>query len=66
MSSSMRSPDKAATPPVPLVADGGVQIGQLGQRDAFEALDDLMLVVEGLSRSWPPRPGFGPMDNLRL
>jgi hypothetical protein len=68
MNSSTPSPEKAAALPlpVPLVGDGGVRIDRLSDRDPFEALDDLMLVVEGLCRSWPPRPGFGPMDNLRL
>jgi len=34
--------------------------------DPFEALDDLMVVIEALCPRWPPRESFGPMPMLRL
>jgi len=35
-------------------------------RDPFEALDDLMVVVEALCPTWPLRESFGTMPDLRL
>jgi hypothetical protein len=35
-------------------------------RDPFEALDDLMVVVEALCPTWPRRESFGPMPDVRL
>jgi len=35
-------------------------------RDPFEALDDLMVVVEALCPTWPHRESFGTMTDLRL
>jgi hypothetical protein len=49
-----------------LVADGGAPAGTPRDGDPFEALDDLMTVVEALCPEWPPRSGFGPMPEMRL
>ncbi len=37
------------------VAEGGVPYSPDTDRDPFEALNDLMLLVEALSPTWPPR-----------
>ena len=68
MKSSTRTPERGVppTPPTILVADGGAPATMAKSRDPFAALDDLMFVVEALCPVWPPRPGFGPMGNLRL
>ena len=39
----------------PFVAEGGVSYSPSKDRDPFEALDDLMCVVEALTPTWPPR-----------
>jgi hypothetical protein len=39
----------------PFVAEGGVPYTPDLSRDPFEALDDLMAVVEALCPKWPPR-----------
>ena len=49
MSSSSKPTD------FPLVAEGGVPYKADLSRDPFEALDDLMTVVEALCPVWPPR-----------
>ncbi len=49
-----------------LVGDGGAPAGPPRDGDPFEALDDLMTVVETLCPVWPPRSGFGTMPNMRL
>lgn len=69
MRSSQTSTDQPGhhTGPVVLVAGAGaVATPAADARDPYEALDDLMAVVEALCPSWPPRPGFGPMPDLRL
>lgn len=68
MKSSQANPDVdvGVEPPILLVADGGAPAVSTGCRDPYEALDDLMMLVEALCPSWPPREGFGSMDNLRL
>lgn len=54
-------------PPIALAAEGGAPAtATVASRDPYEALDDLMAVVEALCPSWPERPGFGPMRDLRL
>jgi hypothetical protein len=40
----------------PFVADGGLAQVATSDRDPYEALDDLMVVVEALCPKWPPRP----------
>lgn len=49
-----------------LVADGGTPAGTPRAGDPFEALDDLMAVVEALCPAWPPRDGFSTMPNMLL
>jgi hypothetical protein len=49
-----------------LVRDGGIRADRRPAQDAFEALDDLMMVVEALCPRWPTRAPFGPMRDLRL
>lgn len=49
-----------------LVADGGIRVPVQPMRDPFEALDDLMVVVEALCPTWPSRESFGAMPDLRL
>lgn len=39
----------------PFVAEGGLPYSVDSNRDPFEALDDLMTVVEALCPVWPPR-----------
>lgn len=67
----MRSSDpdpEAATrfPATVLVADGGAPPALVAVRDPFEALDDLMVVVEALCPIWPPREAATRMADLRL
>lgn len=63
-----KSPDRAAAAPRRdvLVRNGGIPADHKPARDAFEALDDLMVVVEALCPRWPERAPFGPMHDLRL
>ena len=66
---SLRSPvEREASVPrkVLLAADGGAPAGPPRHGDPFEALDDLMTVVEALCPEWPPRSGFGAMPDMRL
>jgi hypothetical protein len=50
-----------------LVAEGGApRSATVSTRDPFEALDDLMTLVETLCPKWPPREACGPMNNMRL
>jgi hypothetical protein len=51
-----RTPESDA--PQPLAAAGGVEQSTPGVRDPYEALDDLMVLVEALCPSWPPREKF--------
>jgi hypothetical protein len=68
MKSSQPNPEVGAPlePQTLLVAEGGAPAVSTGCRDPYEALDDLMLLVETLCPAWPPREGLGPMDTLRL
>ena len=43
----------------PLAADGGLAAAVGGTRNPYEALDDLMVVVEALCPTWPQRPTTG-------
>jgi hypothetical protein len=47
-------------------ADGGIATPVSSDRDPFEVLDDLMVVVEGLCPTWPPRETFEHAVELRL
>jgi hypothetical protein len=49
----MNSSDKPKV--YPFVAEGGVAYQVSPNRDPFEALDDLMTVVEALCPVWPAR-----------
>lgn len=49
-----------------LVADGGIRVPAPPMRNPFEALDDLMVVVEALCPTWPPRESFGAMPDMRI
>ena len=42
----------------PLVAEGGIATPPVSNRDPYEVLDDLMVVVEALCPRWPPRDIF--------
>jgi hypothetical protein len=65
MNSLPKSPEGGVARDV-LVRDGGIRVDRRPARDAFAALDDLMVVVEALCPRWPMRAPFGPMRNLRL
>jgi hypothetical protein len=42
----------------PLAAEGGISSAPVSTRDPYEALDDLMVVVEALCPRWPSRDTF--------
>jgi hypothetical protein len=50
----------------PLVAEGGIPYTPDPNRDPFEALDDLMTVVDALCPTWPSREPFVDGLNWRL
>lgn len=57
----------SADPPAhPLSGDGGIGSPPTGTRDPFEALDDLMQVVEALCPTWPQRPLFSDTGIFKL
>ncbi len=60
MSSSEKSTD------APIVAEGGVAAPVAAPADPFQALDDLMAVVEELCPVWPSRPIFTNESKNRL
>ena len=68
MKSSRHRPETPLCPTdsVPLVADGGSPAVTQPAGDPFEALDDLMALVEALCPTWPHRESGGPMLDLRL
>jgi hypothetical protein len=68
MNSSPKSIDSRGPAPRRslLVASGGIRVPVQTMRDPFEALDDLMVVVEALCPTWPHRESFGTMPDLRL
>lgn len=45
---------------------GGVIAPVNSERDPFEVLDDLMVVIEALCPVWPHRETFENADRLRL
>jgi len=51
---------------VPVVAEGGLKASPTPANDPFEALDDLMVVVEALCPRWPARPTFRDTGRFRL
>jgi hypothetical protein len=50
----------------PLSAGGGLSSPPTDSRDPFEALDDLMQVVEALCPTWPERPLFPDSGEFKL
>ena len=50
----------------PLSSDGGVNSPPPDTRDPFEALDDLMQVVEALCPTWPDRELFADTESFKL
>ena len=52
----MTSSSKSAE--TPLAAGGGLKMPPVGHADPYQALDELMLVVESLCPEWPERPPF--------
>jgi len=42
----------------PLAGEGGIRTSLASDRDPYEVLDDLMIVVEALCPRWPPRDTF--------
>ena len=42
----------------PLACEGGINTPPVSERDPYEVLDDLMVVVEALCPRWPPRGVF--------
>ena len=51
----------------PLVRDGGLPDARAAtDRDPFEALDDLMAVVEALCPTWPQRGTFEESSKFLL
>jgi hypothetical protein len=49
-----------------LAAEGGVATAVSDERNPFEALDDLMHVVEALCPEWPERPPFPESAQFKL
>jgi hypothetical protein len=45
----------ASGSPTLLVASGGIVTAVTSERERYEALDDLMSVIEALCPRWPPR-----------
>lgn len=60
MSSSEKSTD------APIIAEGGVNVPSPAPADPYQALDELMAVIEELCPVWPPRPTFTNESNNRL
>jgi hypothetical protein len=56
MKSVESNPPQGAEPL--LVAEGGVSAAPVSNRDPYEVLDDLMVVVEALCPRWPERETF--------
>jgi hypothetical protein len=50
----------------PLSSDGGLSMPQIDTRDPFEALDDLMQVIEALCPTWPRRELFPDTAAFKL
>jgi len=46
----------------PLAGEGGITTSPISTRDPYEALDDLMVVVEALCPRWPSRDTFKADD----
>lgn len=67
MSCLNKSPEICSNPAFHvLVAGGGLQSSVAAQRDPFEALDDLMVVVEALCPEWVQKPTLSGTEVFRL
>ena len=58
-----RTQDLEDIPPALLAGSGGIVAATTSEREPYEALDDLMSVIEALCPTWPPREissGTGP------
>jgi hypothetical protein len=51
-------PGRAPNAEQPVAADGGIRTSPVSEREPYEALDDLMVVVEALCPRWPSRGTF--------
>ncbi|MEJ0039003.1 MAG: hypothetical protein WDO68_23575 [Gammaproteobacteria bacterium] len=57
------------SPPPPLhliAAEGGVAAPPAADRDPYELLDSLMVVVEALCPTWPERENFNGTEKFKL
>lgn len=52
----MKQPDSKK--PQPFAGAGGTTTPPTNERDPYEALDDLMTVIEALCPTWPQRDTF--------
>jgi|HubBroStandDraft_3_1064219.scaffolds.fasta_scaffold801737_2 hypothetical protein len=59
-------PKSPSDSPAPIAGAGGVVTTAHSEREPFEALDDLMSVVEALCPSWPPREIFPRVGKFLL
>jgi hypothetical protein len=50
----------------PLFEEGGMTVPLRSERDPYELLDDLMVVVEQLCPVWPPRGPFSSTGSWTL
>lgn len=69
MSCSETPPDASPDGPgagQPLAAEGGIRAPPGHAADPYQALDELMAVVEALCPRWPDRPTFPPGAVMRL
>lgn len=66
MRCSKKSPDITSPVEPHLVAEGGVPYSPRDDRDPYEMLDELMIVVEVLSPCWPQRDELTVGDCFRL
>ena len=51
-------PESKSSSMTPLAGAGGIVVAAQNSREPYEALDDLMSVVEAFSPRWPPRGTF--------
>ncbi len=53
MNSLMKAPE------APIAGDGGVTAPLSDERNPYQVLDELLVVVEALCPTWPARPAMG-------
>lgn len=61
-----REPQQPAGPRDLIASEGGVVAKIDSDRDPYEALDDLMTVVEALCPEWPKREPFTGKEEFKL